>query len=78
MHGSSFTPPHSLLSDEDRTFVETMTGNVPLLLRPLLNMKTFSKAMLLRCEEMEKVREGIIQFYRKIFKDNHPTTNEDE
>ena len=58
------------LSEENRTFVERITGCVPLLLHSLLRLKgkPFNEATFLRFNELDDVRTNINDFYDRILK----------
>lgn len=68
LHATSLPP----LSDEDRTFVESMTGNIPPLLRPLLNIKVFDKAIVFEMRGDEKSKRGNYTILWKTFQGHSP------
>jgi hypothetical protein len=51
------------LSDQERQFVEYITGRIPLLLRPLFKIKKFDEATFLRSPDLLKVNADVINFF---------------
>lgn len=49
----------------DRKLVEYLTGRIPLLLRILIDSETFDYDRLLRHEDIRKVKDDIIEFFRE-------------
>jgi hypothetical protein len=51
------------LSDQERQFVEYITGRIPLLLRPLFKIKKFDEATFLRSPDLLKVNTDVFNFF---------------
>ena len=56
------------LTEENRAFIEDITGCIPLLLQPLLTMNVFDKTEFLNCEVVKQVKNNVERFYDHLFK----------
>lgn len=54
-------------AQEHRTYIEDMTGCIPLLLQPLFGMEEFDEMEFLRCKELQQVVVNTTCFYDVLF-----------
>lgn len=62
------SPTLSQLTPLDREFIEDITGRIPLLLQPLLQMDKFDQMSFLNCKAMTNVTTNITAFYNELFR----------
>jgi hypothetical protein len=63
---------------ENRPYIETMTGCIPLLLKSLIGMKDFDRTAFLKNKEMKDVVTKLTRFYRTVFYTNPSNTPRNE
>jgi len=55
-----------MLSTADRGLIQDITGNIPLLIRPLLTIQNFDETTFLQSEQLHLVQNNIISFYNNL------------